>query len=55
MTPRDLQPNDHRGEREDGQFRKQCRENWARLIKKILEVDPLTCNKCLGVMKIISF
>jgi hypothetical protein len=29
--------------------------NWARLIQKIYEVDPLTCPKCQGRMKIISF
>ena len=27
---------------------------WARLIKRVYEVDPLEC-KCGGVMKIISF
>jgi len=31
------------------------RKNWARLIQKIYEVDPLTCPKCSGKMKIISF
>jgi len=30
------------------------RKEWARLIQKIYEVDPLTCPKCKGVMKIIS-
>jgi len=30
-------------------------KNWARLIQKIYEVDPLTCPKCQGRMKIISF
>ena len=29
--------------------------NWARLIQKIYEVDPLTCPKCHGRMRIISF
>ena len=33
---------------------KEHRKNWARLIQKIYEVDPLTCPKCLGKMKIIS-
>jgi hypothetical protein len=28
--------------------------NWARLIQKIYEVDPLTCPKCRGMMRIIS-
>jgi hypothetical protein len=31
------------------------RKNWARLIKKIYEVDPLTCSKCQGRMRVISF
>jgi len=30
------------------------RKAWARLIQKIYEVDPLTCPKCTGAMKIIS-
>lgn len=29
--------------------------HWARLIKKIYEVDPLSCDKCSGPMKIIAF
>jgi Zn finger protein HypA/HybF involved in hydrogenase expression len=33
---------------------KECRKNWARLIQKIYEVDPLTCPKCSGKMKVIS-
>jgi hypothetical protein len=28
--------------------------NWARLIQKIYEVDPLTCPQCQGLMRIIS-
>ena len=31
------------------------RKAWARLIQKIYEVDPLTCPKCRGPMKIIAF
>lgn len=34
---------------------KAFRKNWARLIQKIYEVDPLICPKCKGAMKIISF
>jgi hypothetical protein len=34
---------------------KAFRRNWARLIQKIYEVDPLICPKCRGVMRIISF
>lgn len=33
---------------------KEYRKNWARLIQKIYEVDPLTCPKCSGEMKVIS-
>ncbi len=33
---------------------KACRKNWARLIQKIYEVDPLTCLKCNGPMCVIS-
>ncbi len=34
---------------------KEFRQNWARLIQKIYEVDPLICPKCHGQMRIISF
>ena len=34
---------------------KESRQNWARLIQKIYEVDPLVCPKCGGEVKIISF
>ncbi|WP_232367212.1 hypothetical protein [Desulfocicer vacuolatum] len=34
---------------------KESRQNWARLIQKIYEVDPLICPKCWGQMYIISF
>jgi hypothetical protein len=33
---------------------KERRNNWARLIQKIYEVDPPTCPKCSGKMKVIS-
>jgi hypothetical protein len=33
---------------------KAYRKNWARLIQKIYEVDPLLCPKCQGRMRIIS-
>jgi hypothetical protein len=32
-----------------------ARRVWARLIKKIYEVDPLLCPECSGPMRIISF
>ncbi|RZB37986.1 MAG: hypothetical protein SRB2_00693 [Desulfobacteraceae bacterium Eth-SRB2] len=31
------------------------RKNWARLIQKIYEVDPLTCPKCQGSMGVTAF
>ncbi len=31
------------------------RRNWARLLRQVFEVDILRCDKCAGVMKIISF
>jgi hypothetical protein len=31
------------------------RQNWARLIQKVYEVDPLICPKCQGEMRIIAF
>jgi hypothetical protein len=34
---------------------KAFRKNWARLIQKIYEVDPLVCPHCKGTMRIISF
>jgi len=40
---------------EQGGSKKEYRKNWARLIQKIYEVDPLTCPKCQGQMRIISF
>jgi len=38
---------------EADQSSKEYRKNWARLIQKIYEVDPLTCPKCQGIMRII--
>ena len=36
-------------------YTKGANKYWARLIKKIYEVDPLTCPKCGGSMRIIAF
>ena len=35
--------------------KKRCQKNWARLIRKIYEVDPLVCPKCNGHMRIRAF
>jgi len=40
---------------EDDNYNKGCSRTWARLIKKIYEVDPLICPKCGGDMRIIAF
>jgi len=34
---------------------KSCSKSRARLIRKICEVDPLTCHECGGYMRIIAF
>ncbi len=31
------------------------RRNWARLIQKIYEVDPMVCSKCGNLMYVIAF
>ncbi len=36
-------------------YQKKCRSAWARLIRKIYEVDPLVCPQCQHTMKIIAF
>ena len=35
--------------------KKKFKKNWARLIQKIYNVDPLKCKKCGNKMRIISF
>ncbi|HEA65720.1 MAG TPA: hypothetical protein ENI07_02695 [Desulfobacterales bacterium] len=34
---------------------KAFRRNWARLIQKIYEVDPLVCPRCSGAMRVMAF
>jgi hypothetical protein len=36
-------------------YARQRRPNWARLLKKVYEVDPLTCPRCGNPMEIIAF
>jgi hypothetical protein len=36
-------------------FRRFCRRAWARLIRNVYLMDPLTCPKCGGRLRIISF
>lgn len=40
---------------QDDEYKNGCNKSWARLIKKIYEVDPLICPKCGGDMRIIAF
>ncbi len=35
--------------------RRRLRRSWAQLIRRIYEVDPLTCTECGGQMRIIAF
>lgn len=35
--------------------RKRFKKNWARLIQKIYNIDPLKCPKCNGKMRIVAF
>jgi hypothetical protein len=30
-------------------------KGWAAMIRKVYEVDPMTCPKCGGMMKIVAF
>ena len=34
---------------------REARRNWAKLIRKIYEVDPLVCSKCQGTMRVVAF
>jgi hypothetical protein len=38
----------------ESEFANERRRNWARLLRKILEVDPLLCPRCQVEMKIVS-
>jgi hypothetical protein len=40
---------------EDTAAARAARHSWARLIKKIYEVDPLICPECSGPLRIMSF
>ena len=39
---------------EDSEFAKETRRTWARLLRKIFEIDPMLCSRCGAEMKIIS-
>ena len=35
--------------------KRRCAASWARLIAKVFHVDPLTCRKCGGKLKIVAY
>jgi len=39
---------------EDGDFRQECRKTWARMIKKVYEMDPWICPRCGFPMRVLS-
>jgi hypothetical protein len=41
-------------ETEADAFAKRRRQSWAKLIQKIWEVNPMTCPRCGGAMKVVS-
>ena len=42
------------GEEPATEFAARARAAWARLIRKVYEVDPLECPKCKGPMRVIA-
>ena len=40
---------------QDDDFRRFCKRSWARLIRKVYLIDPLTFPKCCRPLRIISF
>ena len=38
----------------ESEFASERRQSWARLLRKVLEVDPLLCPQCQVEMKIVS-
>ena len=56
-TGKDQQPSEPKAPPDDGLSdaqRRARRKAWARLIKRIFEIDPLACVKCGGEMRIVS-
>jgi hypothetical protein len=52
LTPGRSRPEDDDG-LTDGE-RRTRRRAWARLIRRVYEVDPLVCSNCGGEMRIVS-
>jgi hypothetical protein len=43
------------GRQEDDEFARRARLSWAKLIRRVYEVDPLLCPFCGAEMKILAF
>ncbi len=43
------------GRQDDDEFTRRARLTWAKLIRRVYEVDPLLCPFCGGEMKILAF
>ena len=41
-------------EEKEAEYKKSKRKSWARLIRKVFEVDPLVCPKCGQSMKVVA-
>jgi hypothetical protein len=44
-----------RAKKDQGPDARALRRSWAKLIKRIYEIDPLVCPSCGGEMKVIAF
>jgi hypothetical protein len=44
-----------RARNDQGPDARALRRNWAQLIKRIYEVDPLVCPSCGSEMKVVAF
>jgi hypothetical protein len=51
------EPTSPRPAREDADddFTRQARLSWAKLIRRVYEVDPLLCPFCGGEMRVLAF
>ena len=43
------------GRQDDDEFTRHARLTWAKLIRRVYEVDPLLCPFCAAEMKILAF
>jgi len=43
------------GERDETAQRRRRRRLWAQLLRRVYEVDPLTCRQCGAPMRVVAF